>query len=95
MIYVEALLTNVPSNAVFSPSQQEMLDADPTESEIMSVVDDTPNGKSPGLDGIPFEVYHYILFCTARTLFSRVLKDAFTIGSYPTLLETNPNGTVI
>ncbi|KAI9358126.1 hypothetical protein BD770DRAFT_84952 [Pilaira anomala] len=86
---IEALLTNVPSNAVLNSSQQEMLDADPTESEIMSVVDDTPSGKSPGLDSIPFEVYHYIFttFYSARTLFSRVLKDTFTTRSYPTSWE--------
>ncbi|KAG1158142.1 hypothetical protein G6F37_006060 [Rhizopus arrhizus] len=54
---VEDLLAHIPSDNMLSADQAQHLLAEPTNSDLVSLLEHTPHGKSPGLDGIPFEVY--------------------------------------
>ncbi|KAG2233294.1 hypothetical protein INT48_001606 [Thamnidium elegans] len=83
---VQSLLANFPEEAKLSTSQQTKFVCDPTTPEFMDVLNHTPQGKSPGLDGIPFELYRYLFkeFKAVRELFLKILQDAFTD---PTLLS--------
>jgi endonuclease/exonuclease/phosphatase family metal-dependent hydrolase len=76
---VESLLQNIPESIKLDERQFALMDADPSDAELLSVVNHTPSNKSPGLDGIPFEVYKYLFtkFPRIRSLFLQVLIDAF------------------
>jgi hypothetical protein len=56
----------------------------PTEDAIKLLVDMAPKGKSPGLDGLPFEIYK-VLFNRhpqSLSLFNVIMQDAMT-GVFP------------
>ncbi|KAG2194762.1 hypothetical protein INT47_012064 [Mucor saturninus] len=81
---VDSLLANIPDNVVLSLDDSESL----TEPIVMDTLQDlirrTPLGKSPGLDGLPFEIYKY-LFKTSepfRIMLLGILNDAL-IGVFP------------
>ena len=55
-----------------------------TEDDIITLVSHSPLGKSPGLDGIPFEVYKYLIlrFAQVRSLLVATLNLALD-GIFP------------
>ena len=81
---VESLLSNVPGDACLSVLHQESLASSILIDDLMSLVGHSPVGKSPGLDGIPFEVYKYVVprFPCVKTLLLSVLNIALT-GTFP------------
>lgn len=85
---IESLLQNIPNTAILNNIQSDAIDAIPTEKEYLEVVNHSPLGKSPGLDGLPFELYRYLFkeFKSVRDLFLEVLKDAFN-GIFPVTLK--------
>lgn len=58
---VDSLLANVPLDVRLSGFDQDLLVTPVTEDDVISLVSHSPIGKSPGLDGIPFEVYKYLI----------------------------------
>jgi hypothetical protein len=76
---VDSLLHNIPADVKVDEQQFKSLDADPSIEELLSVVNHAPPNRSPGLDGIPFEVYKYLFtkFPQVRSLFLQVLVDAY------------------
>lgn len=68
---VQSLLANFPEEIKLSTTQQTKLDQVPTKMKFMDIIKRAPHGKSPGLDGIPFELYQYLFkeFKMIRDLF--------------------------
>ena len=62
----------------------ETLSSPPTMGELLSVVEHTPTAKSPGLDGIPFELYRHIFmqYPSVLSFFLEVVQKAF-VGDIP------------
>ncbi|CDH60003.1 hypothetical protein RO3G_01473 [Lichtheimia corymbifera JMRC:FSU:9682] len=58
---MEPLLQNIPSTATLSAEDTKELTEMPHIEDILDLVDHAPSGRSPGLDGIPFEVYKHLL----------------------------------
>jgi endonuclease/exonuclease/phosphatase family metal-dependent hydrolase len=87
---IETLLSNVPTDALLSDAQVQSLDQVPTGSELIAVIKHAPNNKSPGLDGLPFEVYKYLFdrFPSVTALFTQILVDAFNGSIPPSWLQT-------
>lgn len=87
---IENLLRHIPPDALLSATQVQSLDQVPTNFELSSVLQHTPNHKSPGLDGLPFEVYKYLFdrFPVAKDLFLQILDDAFHGTIPPSWLQT-------
>ncbi|KAG2190947.1 hypothetical protein INT47_010013 [Mucor saturninus] len=57
---VDSLLASIPDDVVLSPEDSDSL-TDPILMDTLQIlVGHTPLGKSPGLDGLPFEVYKYL-----------------------------------
>lgn len=54
---VNSLLNNLPPDTFLTTNQANSLTEKPNLATIDSLISHTPTGKSPGLDGIPFEVY--------------------------------------
>ena len=81
---VDSLLANVPLDVCLSASDQSGLVAPATEDDIISLVSHSPIGKSPGLDGIPFEIYKYLIlrFPQVRALLVVTLNMALS-GVFP------------
>ncbi|KAJ8654752.1 hypothetical protein O0I10_009643 [Lichtheimia ornata] len=58
---MDSLLQNIPSTVTLSAEDSKELIALPHPEDILDLVDHAPAGKSPGLDGIPFEVYKHLV----------------------------------
>ncbi|KAG1040734.1 hypothetical protein G6F43_012230 [Rhizopus delemar] len=54
---LSTLLESIPNDAKLTPSQATTLILAPSDSDVMDLLQHSPLDKSPGLDGIPFEVY--------------------------------------
>ena len=81
---MDRLLANVPSTVKLSASDASLLTETLHMVDLLDLVAHTPSGKSPGLDGLPFELYKHL---TARstafcTLLLQVIRDAF-VGNFP------------
>ena len=81
---VDTLLSNIPPEVSVSDSQSVFLVAPITEIELMDLVQYSPVSKSPGLDGLPFEVYKFLVprFPVFSALLLSVLNNAFH-GEFP------------
>ena len=81
---VDTLLNNIPPDVCVSDSQSAILVAPITEMELMDLVQYSPLSKSPGLDGLPFEVYKFLVprFPAFSALLLSVLNNAFH-GEFP------------
>jgi endonuclease/exonuclease/phosphatase family metal-dependent hydrolase len=81
---IDSLLAAIPPEVVLSSSDAEKLTALPNALLVLSVLAHAPKSRSPGLDGLPFEVYQY-LATNSRPfldLLVSVLGDAFS-GVFP------------
>jgi hypothetical protein len=80
---IDSLLAAIPPEVVLSSSDAEMLTALPDANLVLSVLAHAPKSRSPGLDGLPFEVYYYLTkFRPFLDLFVAILGDAF-LGVFP------------
>jgi hypothetical protein len=80
---IDSLLAAIPPEVVLSSSDAEMLTALPDANLVLSVLAHGPKSRSPGLDGLPFEVYYYLTkFRPFLDLFVAILGDAF-LGVFP------------
>ncbi|OBZ81005.1 Transposon TX1 uncharacterized protein, partial [Choanephora cucurbitarum] len=77
---VDTLLATIPSNVGLTVTEQNQLVDPPTIDESQSLLQHAPSGKSPGLDGLPFNLYRYL--ASQHTLFLHlllaILRDAFS-----------------
>ncbi|KAG1505919.1 hypothetical protein G6F52_012034 [Rhizopus delemar] len=81
---VNRLLDAIPNETKISKQQAAALMSAPTEIDLIALLSHSPAGKSPGIDGIPFEVYKH-LASTSKPfldLFHRIVLDAFQ-GIFP------------
>jgi hypothetical protein len=86
---VDSLLSGIPPEAVLSSDSADLLVALPDFDTVWSVLMHAPKSKSPGLDGIPFEVYQYLSACRPfMNLLVAVLGDAFAGVFPPSWLHT-------
>ncbi|KAG1038429.1 hypothetical protein G6F43_012688 [Rhizopus delemar] len=81
---VSTLLESIPNDAKLTPSQATTLTLAPSDSDVMDLLQHSPLGKSPGLDGIPFEVYKLLseISIPFRRLLLEVIRCAF-VGIFP------------
>ena len=73
-------MATIPSNVGLTVTEQNQIVDPPTIDELQSLLQHAPSGKSPGLDGLPFELYQYL--ASQHTLFLHlllaILRDAFS-----------------
>ncbi|KAG1136220.1 hypothetical protein G6F37_012136 [Rhizopus arrhizus] len=81
---LDDLLSSIPESVRLSSSDQTSLMAPLTEDEVLACVSRTPNRSSPGVDGLPYEIFRLLLqhpFC--RQLYLDVLQSALLDRKYP------------
>lgn len=81
---VDTLLNNIPTTVKVTTAAAADLIEPLTKMDLLDLLARTPTGKSPGLDGIPFEVYRHLAprsshFCS---ILLKVLQQAFD-GVFP------------
>jgi endonuclease/exonuclease/phosphatase family metal-dependent hydrolase len=57
---VDSLLNGIPEEVVLSSDDAKYLMALPNAVTVLDLLAHAPRSRSPGMDGIPFEVYHYL-----------------------------------
>jgi hypothetical protein len=71
------MISAIPTSAMLSKDDSAMLTAPFTTADLQDVVAHAPTGKSPGLDGLPFEIYSLLLrHPLATKLLLQVMNDA-------------------
>ncbi|CDS10942.1 hypothetical protein LRAMOSA11428 [Lichtheimia ramosa] len=81
---VQELLSNVPPTAKLSNSDSTDMTNKISRLDLLDLLNRTPLGKSPGLDGIPFEVYRHL--APRSSAFSSLLRDVINQaleGTFP------------
>ena len=81
---IDSLLYNVPPNVTLVSTQRSALVASLVMNDVVELINHSPLSKSPGIDGIPFEVYKYLLNASAdfSALLLRVMQEAMD-GEFP------------
>jgi len=81
---IENLTSNIPADSTLEQEKADALSKKPTNVEIEDIILHTSNGKSPGLDGLPFEVYKTLIYTHSKTkeLLFTIMKEAMN-GVYP------------
>lgn len=81
---VSSLLEAIPTDARLSTSSSNSLVSAITVDDLLSLVSHSPTAKSPRLDGLPFEVYKYLVprSTELQTLLLTVMNNAL-IGIFP------------
>jgi hypothetical protein len=81
---IDSLLSHIPDTATLDTDASTTLIQPVSEMELEGLIDHSPLGKSPGLDGLPFELYKLLfsLSSEAAALFRRVLDLALD-GRFP------------
>ncbi|KAG2228473.1 hypothetical protein INT48_003130, partial [Thamnidium elegans] len=87
---VDNLLTSLPPDLVLPESDQDFLTSSITWDELMEGVSRCPKKSSPGNDGIPYELLHFVFVHPAcRAIVLQIYNDALTHGVFPeSWLET-------
>jgi hypothetical protein len=81
---LESILHYIPEANKMNGEKADLLMDPATEDAIKLLVHMAPKGKSPGLDGLPFELYK-VLFNRhpqSLSLFNVIMQDAMT-GEFP------------
>lgn len=78
---MDRLFANIPSNVKLTTKDVSDMIARVHKADLLDLVAHTPTGKSPGLDGLPFEVYKHLVprfnpFCS---LLLQVIRDALDL----------------
>ncbi|SAL97863.1 hypothetical protein, partial, partial [Absidia glauca] len=81
---IDHLLSHIPDTATMDTDTAATLIRPTSDLELKGLINHSPLGKSPGLDGLPFELYKLLfsLSSDAAGLFRRVLDLALD-GSFP------------
>ncbi|KAK4518233.1 uncharacterized protein ATC70_001585 [Mucor velutinosus] len=81
---VNSLFDNIPADAKLQEAEADRLIEPPSTDSVLLLLDHAPKNKSPGLDGLPFEVYRYLAanFPAVLLLLQQVLTDALR-GVFP------------
>ncbi|GAN01832.1 conserved hypothetical protein [Mucor ambiguus] len=81
---VHSLFGNIPEEAKLREMEVERLIKPPTTDCFLLLLDHALKNKSPGLDGLPFEVYRYLVskFLPILRLLQQLLTDALR-GVFP------------
>ncbi|KAK4519253.1 uncharacterized protein ATC70_009485 [Mucor velutinosus] len=81
---VDSLLANVPEEVKLPEADAERLIEPPSADSVLLLLDHAPKNKSPGLDGLPFEVYRYLAakFPPVLRLLQQLLTEALH-GLFP------------
>lgn len=84
------LLANVPAEVKLSDTDADDLIARLHIPDLIDLVSRTPTGKSPGLDGLPFELYRHLITRSKAfaSLLLQVMRDAFDGNFPPSWLKT-------
>ncbi|CDH61168.1 hypothetical protein RO3G_01611 [Lichtheimia corymbifera JMRC:FSU:9682] len=82
---VDSILANIPASVKIPTADAEDMIAPVHKVDLLDLLARTPTDRSPGLDGIPFEVYRHLAprssqFCA---LLLKVVQQAFN-GIFPT-----------
>jgi ribonuclease HI/exonuclease III len=73
---IEIAKGNIPEDRKLNGNQQGKLKRNVTIGEVRKAVRDAPTGKAtPGLDGIPYEIYKFLLNTTKHTKDSSLPRD--------------------
>jgi hypothetical protein len=59
---INQLLASIPESCCLSSDERFLLTQPATVDDLESILKHSPAGKSPGLDGLPFEVYSFLFF---------------------------------
>lgn len=80
----DELMKAIPEASKLTNKEKENINAPVSLEEMKELIQYSPRNKSPGLDGIPFELYQHIMAESAETeaLFLQVLREAWS-GSFP------------
>jgi hypothetical protein len=89
---IDTLLDSISSDIVLSSADSKALVETPDNDTILKLIKHCPKGKSPGLAGLPIEVYQYLAltsqdFCD---MLISVLKNVFLC--FPWFLAINSYG---
>ncbi|CDH61172.1 hypothetical protein RO3G_01611 [Lichtheimia corymbifera JMRC:FSU:9682] len=81
---IDQLLNNIPHDVKLTPEDANDLTSPLSQVDMLDLIARAPKDRSPGLDGIPFEVYQHIAprsphFCS---LLLTILRQAFD-GFFP------------
>jgi hypothetical protein len=81
---IDSLLSSIPAETVLSSDETSSLLELPTRGDLLMLLSHAPKSKSPGLDGLPFELYSYLFQSSLPfgDLLVSVLQDAFG-GAFP------------
>lgn len=81
---IDQLLASIPDTARLSSTQQQKLIQPFTMDELIMAVEHTPLEKSPGMDGLPFELYrHMASWNPVMSLLLEVLNQALSRHVFP------------
>ncbi|KAK4512637.1 Prohibitin-1, subunit of the prohibitin complex (Phb1p-Phb2p) [Mucor velutinosus] len=74
---VNTLLEKIPEDAKLQDAEADRLIEPPSIDSALGLIDHTTKNKSPGLDGLPFEVYRYLCdkFPPVLLLLQQALTD--------------------
>ncbi|CEP16190.1 hypothetical protein [Parasitella parasitica] len=81
---IDTLLGNIPPDVRLSSSDGDKLMEMPSRDVVVDLLEHSPKSKSPGLDGLPFELYQYLASSCSSflDLLVEVLSAAFS-GVFP------------
>jgi hypothetical protein len=65
-VRIDIARRNIPEDRKLTEEQREKLRLNVTTEEVRKAVKDAPLGKATGLDGIPYEIYKFLLNTTAH-----------------------------
>ena len=87
---IDTLLENVPPDVCLSSLDAGRLMEMPRRDFVFSLLSHSPKYKSPGLDGLPFELYQYlaVFFFFFFVLLVAVLGSAFSGAAPPSWKQT-------
>ncbi|KAG2224705.1 hypothetical protein INT45_009020 [Circinella minor] len=81
---IQSILSSIPPEKTLSPNQQANLTSVFTLAELIEALKHSPLGKSPGLDGLSFEVCRFLLsHARCLELLLKVLNLALQEAIYP------------
>ena len=81
---VNDIFGTVPEESSLNKEEVEKIGETVYKEETLALLKQSPKSKSPGFDGIPFEMYQYLMekFTAVDSLLKEVLQQAMT-GKFP------------
>jgi hypothetical protein len=81
---VNKIFSTIPEETSLNKEEVDKIEETVYKEEMLALLKQSPKSKSPGLDGIPFEVYQYLgeKFTAVENLLKGVLQQAMS-GKFP------------